>query len=297
MLTDSPAKILSYRGCGVTAADVAFIRELITAHPEKSRRALSVELCRAWGWVQANGATRDMVCRSLMLELHRKGHIRLPLVRQVPKNPLARRSPPAAVKLERTPIETTLNDLGPLTIREVRRSAEEALLNGLIQELHYLGYTQPVGEHLKFLVFAGERPLACFLWSSPPRHLGPRDRFIGWSKEARRANISLVAYNTRFLILPWVKVPHLASHLLGRMTALLSQEWERVYAHPVYFAETFVDPERFKGTCYRAANWVYLGGTTGRGKDDLTHRANRPIKDVFGISLSRKFREKLGAIS
>jgi hypothetical protein len=184
-------------------------------------------------------------------------------------------------------------ELGELEIRQVRRSAEEPLFNGLIEAHHYLGYTQPVGEQLKYLVYAGERPVACFAWSSAPRHLGARDRFIGWSAERRRRNIGLIAYNPRFLILPWVEVPHLASHLLGRMTRRLSGDWERAYGHAVYFAETFVDVPRYQGTCYRAANWVFLGRTTGRGKDDQTGRANRSLKEVLGLALRRDFRRRL----
>jgi hypothetical protein len=150
-----------------------------------------------------------------------------------------------------------------------------------------------VGEHLKFLVTAGERPVACFTWSSAPRHLGPRDRFIGWSPAARRQNLRFLAYNSRYLILPWVEVPHLASHLLGTMTRRLPAEWARVYGHPVYFGETFIDPTRFRGTCYRAANWRVLGRTTGRGKADFTHRPNRPIKEVLGYPLLPDFRARL----
>ena len=153
--------------------------------------------------------------------------------------------------------------------------------------------TQPVGEHLKYVVWAQGRPLACLGWSSAPRHLGSRDRFIGWSGQARRRNIRLIAYNTRFLILPWVQVPHLASHLLSRMARRLSPDWERIYGHPIYFLETFVDPERFRGTCYRAANWVVLGRTTGRGKDDQTHRPNRSLKEVLGYPLTPRFRQFL----
>lgn len=288
--------ILAHRGRSVSPADVAFIRALIAAHPDKSRRALSVELCRAWGWLQRNGETRDMVCRSLMLELHRAGHIELPAVRQVPNNPLAKRRRPKPVEIDGTPIRSTLKDLGELDVRQVRRTGEEATLNGLIEQHHYLGYTQPVGEQLKHMVFAGTRPVACFTWSSAPRHLGARDRFIGWSPEARRANIRFVAYNSRFLILPWVEVPHLASHLLGRLTRALAADWQHVYGHPVHFVETFVHRERFKGTCYRAANFVCMGRTTGRGKDDQLGRPNRPIKDVLGLPLSKRFREQLCAI-
>ncbi len=150
-----------------------------------------------------------------------------------------------------------------------------------------------MGEHLKYLVWSHGRPIACMAWSSAPRHLGSRDRFLGWSQETRKRNIRFIAYNTRFLILPWIQVPHLASHLLSRITATLSQDWEKMYGHPIWFVETFIDPERFRGTCYRAANWILLGRTTGRGKDDLTHRQNRSIKEVFGLPLTRRFRERL----
>jgi hypothetical protein len=286
-------EIMTYRGRRVTHDDARFIRDLIAAHPNASRRQLSRLVCAAWSWVQANGAPRDMVCRGLMLALHRAGHIELPPVRSIPHNPLARRAPPPPVEVDRTPVRGTLADIGPVELRQVRRTAFEPLFNFLIEAYHYLGYTQPVGEHLKYLAYAGDRPVACFAWSSAPRHLGPRDRYIGWTARARRRNIRFVVYNPRFLIPAWVEVRHLASHLLGRMTRMLPAEWERVYGHPVYFAETFVDPTRFVGTCYRAANWVYLGRTTGRGKDDQTMRPNRPLKDVLGYPLTRRFRALL----
>ncbi|MDH4291574.1 MAG: DUF4338 domain-containing protein, partial [Dehalococcoidia bacterium] len=285
--------LLSYRGRAVSSSDVRFIRELIAANEGSSRRQLSKKLCEAWGWVQANGAIRDMVCRGLMLELHRAGHIELPKVRFVPLNPLAERRLISGVEVDRTPVSKSLRELGELRFCQVRRTELEPLFNGLIQQHHYLGYTQPVGEHLKYLVYAGERLVACFAWSSAARHLGPRDRYIGWSAQARRRNISFLAYNSRYLIMPWVQVKHLASHLLGRMVRMLPQEWERVYGHRVYYAETFVDSSRFRGTCYRASNWVYLGQTTGRGKDDQTGVANRPLKDVLGYALVKDFRKLL----
>ena len=139
--------------------------------------------------------------------------------------------------------------------------------------------------------------VACLAWCSAPRHLGPRDRFIGWSPEARRKNIRFVTYNTRFLIVPWAaEVPNLASHILGRMVTVLSRDWERIYGHPVYFLETFVDPARSRGTCYRAANWVVLGRTTGRGKDATSKRPNRSIKEVLGYPVWKRFRELLGEV-
>lgn len=290
------ATVLTYRGRVVTEADVGFIRDLIVRHPRASRRKLSRQLCEAWGWAQPNGTLRDMVCRGLMLELHRTGHIRLPAVRHIPPNPLASRARPLPVEIDRSVVRCTVSDLGVLELRQVRRRDDEGLFNGLIEAHHYLGYTQPVGEHLKYLVYAKGRPMAALAFCSAPRHLGPRDRFIGWSREARRENIRFVAYNTRFLIMPWVEVRHLASRVLGRMARMLPEEWERVYGHPVYFVETFVDRERFRGTCYLAANWTWLGRTTGRGKDDQTNRANRSLKDVLGYALTRDFRERLGRL-
>jgi hypothetical protein len=234
-----------------------------------------------------------MVCRGLMLELHRAGHIELPPVRQVNPNPLAARKKPPSVKVDTRPLRGRLSDFRPLSFRQVRRTKEEATFNGLIEEYHYLGYTQPVGAHLKYMVYSGDRLLACLAWSSAPRHLGPRDRFIGWSADARRSNIRFIAYNPRYLILPWVEIPLLASHILGYMARQLPADWQRVYGHPVYFLETFIDPQRYRGTCYLAANWVVLGRTTGRGKDDHTNRPNRPIKEILGYPLSRRFRERL----
>ena len=288
--------LLTYRGRSVTPDEVSFLRSLIAAHPKASRRRLSLEVCSAWGWTQPNGAPRDVVCRGLLLALARAGHIELPPPRSRCLQPWIRRTPTLPADVDRTPIAASFAALGPVEIRQVRRTPDEPLFGGLIQEHHYLGYVQPVGEHLK-LAFAGGRPVACLAWSSAPRHLGPRDRFIGWSASARRQNIRYVAYNSRYLILPWVEVPHLASHLLGRMARMLPVEWEKVYGHPVYFLETFVHRERYRGTCYRAANWAVVGQTTGRGKDDRMHLGpNRPVKDVLCYPLVKDFRERMRSV-
>jgi hypothetical protein len=282
-----------YRDRVITSEDIAFIRQLIAENPGASRRRLSAKLCEAWQWKQANGALRDMVCRGLLLLLHRAGEIELPPIRFRTLNPFVRREAPAPMLIDTTPIADALSALRPIELQQVRRTADEPLFNSLMEHYHYLSYEQPVGEHLKFLAWAKGRPIACIAWSSAPRHLGSRDRYIGWSAEARRRNIRFLAYNTRFLILPWVRVLHLASHILGRMAATLSDDWQAMYHHPVYFAETFIDPERFRGTCYRAANWVPMGLTTGRGKADQTHRPNRSIKEVLGLPLTPRFRELL----
>lgn len=288
---------LIYRHRTITDEDILFIRSLIAAHPASSRRDLSKKLCEAWNWVQPNGALRDMVCRGMMLMLHRAQLIELPPVRQAPRQSTGARAKPAPMKCDESPMQVSFSQLGALELRQVRRTPEEALFNSLMHQHHYLGYTQPVGEHLKYLMYAQGRPVACLAWSSSPRHLGSRDRFIGWRKEARLANIRYLAYNTRFLILPWVRVPHLASHILGRMARTLSADWNALYAHPIYFLETFIEPERFRGTCYKAANWTLMGVTTGRGKADMTHQANRSIKQVFGLALVKNFRERLSLVA
>jgi len=284
---------MRYRGRVVSASDVEFIQQLIRDNPRASRRALSKKLCEAWEWKQANGALRDMVCRGLLLMLERAGRISLPAVRFVPQNPFVDRARPAPVLVDTSPLAASLCEIQPLEFWQVRRTGDEPFFNSLIEHHHYLGYEQPVGEHLKYLVMGGGRPVACLAWSSAPRHLGPRDHFIGWDKEARKRKIHLIAYNTRFLILPWVRVPHLGSHILGRMARRVSGDWQKVYGHPIYLLETFIDPSRFRGTCYLAANWNVVGQTTGRGKDDLTHQANRPVKQILVLALRQDFRRLL----
>jgi hypothetical protein len=283
--------VVRYRGREIRAEQVGFLRDLIAHMPGATRRALSLKICAEWGWTQPNGAPCDALCRGLMLQLHRQGHLELPAPRFT--GATRRHAVVRPVEVPAMPLAVRLADLGPLDIRQVRRTPDEALVKSLIHQHHYLGYAHPVGEHLKYLISARGQPIACFTWSSAPRHLGPRDHYIGWSKEQRKANIRFIAYQSRFLILPWIRVPHLASHLLGTIARRLSDDWQRLYAHPIYFTETFVDPERFRGTCYRAANWTLLGMTTGRGKDDQTKRPNRTLKQLLGYPLVKDFRERL----
>lgn len=175
----------------------------------------------------------------------------------------------------------------------MRRSGDEPLFNSLMEQYHSLRYEQPVGEQLKYLIQARGQAIACLAWSSAPRHLGSRDRFIGWDQAARRRNIHWIAYHTRFLILPWVRVPQLASHILGQRARRLAQDWQPVYAHPIHLLETFVEEERFAGPGYRAANWMVVGQTTGGGKDATSHRPNRSIQPVLALAWHRRFRQWL----
>jgi len=281
---------VKYRGLIATTEKVALIKKLIEEKPNISRWALSKKLCIEWNWRQPNGCLRDMVCRSFLLRIEEAGYIKLP-PRKMP-SPFVRKKP-SQVHIDQTPIHAPLANIKPLSIRQVRRTPEEKLYNGLVEQFHYLGYCQPVGEHLKYVIFSNQRPIACFAFSSAPRHIGCRDKFIGWPAPIRKKNIHLIAYNTRFLILDWVHVPYLASHLLSCMAQLLPRDWQRIYNHPVYFLETFVDTERFNGTCYKASNWLHLGKTTGLGKNSHTKKPNRSIKAVWGYPLCKNFRSLL----
>jgi hypothetical protein len=289
--------LLTYRGRPISAGDLAFVRELIAGQPSLNRRALSQALCAAWQWRQPNGQLCDAICRGLLLWLHRAGHIVLPPPRWVTSKPWRPRNSAPPVVVDTSPITVALRELRPLQICQVRRSADEALFNGLLAQYHYLGYQQPVGAHVKFLLSSAGRPLACAAFASAPRHLAPRDRFIGWSAAARRHNLRFLAYNSRFLILPWVSVEHLASHVLGCLARRISADWQQLYGHPLYFLETFVDPGRFRGTCYRAANWQVLGRTSGRGHNAPTKRATQPIKEILGYPLVADFRTRLMSTS
>jgi hypothetical protein len=285
--------LLSFRGRQVGPADVGFLRELIAQNPGLSRRRLSVKVCEAWQWVQPNGQPRDMVCRGLLLALHRAGHIELPPQRHTPpNNAIAHRRVAALAPCDTTPIEGPLASLGTLEIRLVRRADGEALFAHLLSRYHYLGYSRPVGEHLKYLVLAGERPVACLAWNSGAFKLALRDQFVGAPREAYAHNLHLIAYNSRYLIAPWVKVPHLASHLLGRIARRLSADWQALYHHPIHLLESFVDSERFHGTTYRAANWRCVGRSEGRGTKSKSG-AKTSIKELWVYPLNKDFRQKL----
>jgi hypothetical protein len=286
--------LLTYRKRVITQTDLSFILKVIDEFRSEGRSAISRRLCEAWDWRQANGQLKDGVCRGLLLQLERKQLITLPpRIIDNNNNSQRRRKTPATFDFQPNPLTVGLSDLAPIELRQVRRTPEEKLFNALIRQYHYLGYCQPVGEHLKYLVYSGDRLLACFAFSSAPYAIDCRDTFIGWSSEARERNRHLLAYNTRYLILPWVSVPHLASHLLGRIAKSISEDWQRVYHHPILWLETFVDTERFAGTCYRAANWTLLGLTSGRGKYNKTQKQLTSIKAMYGYPLSRDYRQRL----
>jgi hypothetical protein len=269
---------LVIQGRTLRPEDVALIQDWLQAHPDSNRTRLSRELCAAWNWRNGAGRLKDMAARSLLLKLEAQGQIQLPPRRTASVNGLRnRRAGP--IDHAQSTIEGPLQSLRPVRVQPVTEGGSEArLFQFLLQRYHYLGHRNCVGENLKYLAHDRDgRPLACLLFGSAAWKAAARDRWLGWSAEQRGRHLSLLTNNTRFLILPWVHVPHLASHLLGQVALRLSGDWQQKYGHPLYLVESFVAEPRFAGTCYRAAGWVRVGLTTGRTRNDdgLKPRAAR----------------------
>ena len=281
------------QGRRVTSDDLHLVCRLLQEHPTWNRTRLSGELCGIWNWRNEAGRFKDMACRSLLLKLESRGFVRLPArQRPSPNASLRRHAPPVLHSTE--PVQCPLRELAPLRVEIAQTAASRVLFRCLLQGYHYLGYTGPVGQNLQYLVFdRRDRPLACLLFGSAAWKVAPRDAWIGWDPRMRRARLALLTNNMRFLILPWVRVPHLASHLLARVAARIRTDWIARYGHPVVLLETFVDASRFRGTCYRAANWVRVGTTTGRTRNDRERRILVPPKDVYLYPLIPQFREVL----
>ena len=288
------AKII--QGRCITAGDVALIRGLLAGNLSWNRSRLSRELCERWDWRNEKGRLKDMACRTLLLKLERQGQIRLP-ARQRPSPNAHRNRQITEVPHVSTPIEGDLSGLRPLRIKPLRSTDEDLpLFKFLLHRYHYLGLRNCVGENLKYMVRdqAG-RPLACMLFGSAAWKAKSRDAFIGWDGQARQRNLPLLSNNTRFLILPWVRVPHLASHLLAQVCRALPGHWMQKYGHPIHLLETFVERQRFRGTCYRAAGWMHVGATAGRSRNDVHATMSVPVKDIFLYPLNADFRGRLSA--
>jgi hypothetical protein len=275
--------------------DLQFIRRLIDAHPGWNRTKLSQHIAQSWQWQNPAGQLKDMACRTMLLKLEQKGLIRLP-ARQRSSNNRSACRPMAAPLVEPLvePIESQLSVLEPLSIVAAHSPQELCLFDWLLWRYHYLPFSGAVGENIKYLAFdCRARPLACLLYGAAAWKLAVRDQFIGWSKQQREANLSYLTNNLRFLILPWVRVKNLASYLLSASLSMLSADWQLKYGHPIYLAETFVERERFRGTCYRAANWSWLGQTQGRGRNDRSRLSRVPIKDIYVRALCKDFAQRL----
>ncbi len=285
---------LILQGRRLEPADIERIRELIAVNPNWSRRRLSEALCAEWDWRNANGQPKDMASRTLLVKLHARGLIELPPRRQTPSNRMLCRSIQRQL-WDMSPVCGSLKDLGPLKVEEVSNdSAARIRFTAALAEFHYLGCRGTVGENLQYTVTdESGRLLACLLFGSPAWKCRARDEWIGWNPEQRQRRLHLVTNNTRFLILPFVKVPHLASWILGQVLRRLSTDWERKYGHGIVAVETFVERDRFAGTSYKAANWIGLGATTGRSRQDRQHSLKVPVKHVYLYPLGRSYREEL----
>jgi hypothetical protein len=287
-------EVMVLQGREVSGADLELIRAMLAADPSRGRTPLSQELCRRWDWRNAQGQLKDMAARTLLLKLERDGLIRLPPRQRPSSNGLRNRRAPAA-PLAFEPIRGALLDLRPLSASVVAPGSDDArLFHGLLAHEHYLGHRNTVGENLRYLVRDRHgRPVACVLFGSAAWKCADRDTFIGWDRPTRERNLQRLTNNTRFLIPPWVQVPHLASHVLGLIARRIRADWQAKYGHPIHALETFVDCCRFKGTCYRAANWLRLGATQGRTRNDRAHRLRAAVKDVYLYALVADFRRQL----
>ena len=284
---------LFVQGRPLSAPDLAQIQRWLAEHPSWHRTRLSRELCVLWHWRNEAGQLKDMACRSLLLKLQERGLLVLP-PRQRPAVNGQRNRPGVVVSYDTAPLQTELAALRPLRVEPLGPASPDlGLFQGLLQQHHYLGQRNCVGENLKYLVRDCQgRPLACLLFGSAAWQCQPRDAFLGWSQVQRRRHLSRLTNNTRFLILPWVRVPHLASHVLSRVIRRLSRDWQEKYGHPLEVVETFVERDRFAGTAYRAAGWQPVGATTGRGRNG-GHEASRPVKEVYLRPLRPDFRRRL----
>lgn len=263
---------------------------LLARNPEWSRWRLSRELCQLWDWRAPDGQLKDMAARALLGKLEARGWLRLPARRWAPPNRM-RHKRLLAVDHATAPIHTPLGELGPLQVQEVSQSPpERRLFDWLLHRYHYLGHVSAVGLNLQYLIYdRTQRPLGCLLFGSAAWQCAVRDRFLGWTSAARPAHLQEITNNTRFLLLPWVQVPQLASQILGLVGERLRQDWRRKYARRLRLVETFVDTSRFTGVCYRAANWIYLGQTTGRTRQDRWKQLHAPPKPFGSIRWSRTF--------
>ena len=282
-------------------AQLAAIQSLLGQYPEWSRYKLSRELALRWNWRSAGGQLKDMAARTLLFKLQQRGWIQLPARRMASPTRSGRVEPrDGSLRLDETPLAGSLPSLGALLLQEVSqlgRQGRRAELEECLQRYHYLGYRSRVGQNLQYWVgSAQDRPLACVVFGAPAWQCAARDQWIGWSGVQRAQRLGWIVNNTRFLILPWIRVPHLASHILSRISRRIGADWQAKYRQPVYLLETFVDSQRFAGTCYRAANWMSLGQTKGRGRQGPSPEIlSTSIKEVYVYPLHRRFRQHLTA--
>ncbi|MEA3421610.1 MAG: DUF4338 domain-containing protein [Acidobacteriota bacterium] len=272
--------------------DIELINNLLSEEGYLGRSHLSRRLCKIWEWRQKNGSYKEITCRDLLRRLDSKGYIKLPPMMRPARRKGYKNKTKIPVELDTSELSLQLKTIkNNIDIKQVRGTSDEKLFNGLIGKYHYIGYFQGAGKQLKYIVFLDKRPIACIGFGASALKVECRDKFIGWNSAVRINNLNIVVDNSRFLILPWIKIPHLASYILGRTLRNLSADWVKYHCHRIVLVETFVDTERFKGICYKAANWQFLGLTKGRGRNDRYRNTEKSVKAVFVRSLCKDFRE------
>jgi hypothetical protein len=290
------------QGRTLSSDDVRLVRTLIAQHPDWHRTALSLHLCQFWNWRNPAGQLKDMAARSLLLKLEARGLIDLPprLKRNGNRQRCARAprlAPPELFAMRPEPIVAGLSALQPLQLEFVQGLAQRRRVASLLEQHHYQGFSGAVGENVQYVVRdARDRELAVMVFGAAAWKVADRDQFIGWSVAQRQRGLQRITNQQRFLILPWVRVPHLASHVLALAVQRLSEDWQRRYGHEVWLVETFVEEDRFEGTAYRAAGWRRVGQTTGRTRQDPDHTLQVPIKSVWVKPLHPRFREHLARV-
>ena len=279
-------------GRSFCATDLAAIKEFVSGNPSASRREIATWTCESLQWLRPNGQLKEMSCRVALLRLEDLGLIRLPPARKRSGN----RKPYRPSNTITAPAEEVVAPVGQLIeprVRKVESAADSRLWNEAVSRFHYLGYKRLPGAQLRYLVESAETLLGVVGFAASAWKVAPRDHWIGWSQQQRKAKLHLVVNNARFLILPWVKSPNLASWILARCARRLPWDWEKRYGYRPALLETFVERGRFCGTCYKAANWISIGETQGRGKLDRNHTASLPRKQIFLYVLDRHFRRLL----
>jgi hypothetical protein len=282
--------LFSYRSRQLDIQDIRFIQELIVRDYSKGRSHISRSLCQAWHWIQPNGKLKEFAARDLLLRLEEQKLITLPPRLSTKIN--RKKDYDQIPIFHQQSLEGSINQYDRPEV-EVLDLRDRYLWDYLVQHYHYLGRPTLVGEHVRHLVRIRGQVVACLAWASAAWKVKDRDRFIGWEESAKRKNLYLLANNTRFLILGWVRIKHLASKILALSLRRLSADWQKRYEHPIVLAETFVDLSRFTGTCYKAANWIYVGQTKGSAKRGNSYYYHGQPKAVYLYPLHRQFKRLL----
>jgi len=285
---------LTVRRRRIGSEELGLIRQLITQEGHRGRTHLSRRLCQIWDWRQANGHFRQIACRDLLRQLHAKGLIELPPTLRGARRVGYKNRVREPELLDRVPLEGSLGHLAnSIVVQRVEGAPERQVFKGLIGTYHYLGYQQPTGAQIQYLAYHEQRPIGCLSFGPAAYKVAARDQFIGWSVRQRQERLPLLVNNDRFLLLPWIHIRFLASWLLSRCLRRLRWDWQQVYRQDLVLCETFIEQERFRGSSYAAANWICVGRTQGRGRNDRFHRAGLAIKSVWLYPLCNNFAQRL----